>query len=266
MRRSHNQKKCATGAGNIYTLTPCNNRTDSNRNIAFQPNASVTPSPNNNTGANRHRFHQNQYNSSSKSSENANNVATSNIHNPYKRKTVASHSSINNTARQSHGRLHNQSNSSYQRNPHGSSVAATAESSNSSPSVWKRKEQLRTQHPHRAGRIRVDRQFASGISIGDHLEERESDGGNATPPLSRTSLSYPEDDQLGISSDGTGSYSTSAKNIGKDCNRDEEDGANISGDADGLNTICTNADSLGSSDDDDDDVLMFIPFKHEESE
>lgn len=97
------------------------------------------------------------------------------------------------------------------------------------------KQQLRTQHPHRAGRIRVDRQFTSGVSLGifseddaDHVLVDEKDG-----------------------NDNSG-----------DVNNDIRNGHSIHKDDDLISKGTTSCSS--SSDDDDDDVLMFIPFRVEE--
>lgn len=217
-RRRQNQRG---GAGVHGNSTPRNAADGNNRNAA------VTPSPNlRHENDHRNRFNA-QYNSSSNARSRINNGATfhnpynKQVSNPYKRKFPSSNFNGNGTS------------TSNQSEPHTSTTLMT--------------EQLRTQHPHRAGRIRVDRQFTSAISLGVCKNANDD-----TP--------YVEDDNGNSNSD---------VHRGHDREKDNRNGLAIGGndgsDVDDLNTMCTNTASLGSSsDDDDDDVLTFIPFKHNE--
>ena len=85
------------------------------------------------------------------------------------------------------------------------------------------KSSLARQHPHRAGRIRVDRQFTTNLSIGS----------------------------IGDMVD------TTERGANKEARTDTDNAVDSSNKKD-LGDMST--DSSGDDDDDDDDVLLFVPF------
>ena len=124
---------------------------------------------------------------------------------------------------------------------------------------------LAKQYPHRAGRIRVDRQFSTGLSI-DTVGECDWDGYDIDDDqrrdvsqnngMGRDEHEFGED-SYSLESDGGLSYSHSASSLGTGTGG----GAKGARRNDGHDE---NGTMSSESSDDDDDVLTFTPFNPRE--
>ena len=130
------------------------------------------------------------------------------VHNPYKKKKIS-----NDNLSCTDGDNNNKTNTG-------------RPSTNNSPYEYTTTSQLAKQYPHRSGRIRVDKQFTTALSI--------------------TAQHDDEDEQVSLDKNN----STKQAHEGKKSNEGLQ-----------LNISSSGSSSGSSSDDDDDKLLSFIPFK-----